>query len=193
MVADVSANFGSITAQTFEDYLDVLERLHIVCDLDAWCPAIRSKSAIRSGRKREVVDPSVVVGALGLSPEYFYTDLKTFGFIFETLAIRDLKVYSSNFGGNISYYHDRYGLEADAVLHLEDGRYALLEFKLGSNEIELGAKHLCEIEALVKKANETEQQMKIRLPSFKAVITGGQYGYRRADGVYVIPIGCLKD
>ena len=193
MVADVSANFGSITVQTFEDYLDVLKRLHIVCDLDAWCPAIRSKSAIRSGRKREVVDPSIVVGALGLSPEYFYTDLKTFGFIFETLAIRDLKVYSSNFGGNISYYHDRYGLEADAVLHLEDGRYALLEFKLGGNEIELGAKHLCEIEALVKKANETEQQMKIRLPSFKAVITGGQYGYRRADGVYVIPIGCLKD
>lgn len=193
MIADVSANFNSVSAVTFEDYVDVLERLYIVCDVEAWSPSIRSKSAIRSSRKREMVDPSIAVASLGLSPEFFYSDLKTFGFIFETLVIRDLKAYSCKFDGKVSYYRDRYGLEADAVLHLEDGRYGLLEIKLGSNEIEMGAKHLCEIESLVKKANETEKQMKIMPPSFKAVITGGQYGYRRKDGVYVIPIGCLKD
>lgn len=193
MIADVSANFNSVSAVTFEDYVDVLERLYVVCDVEAWSPSIRSKSAIRSSRKREMVDPSIAVASLGLSPEFFFSDLKTFGFIFETLVIRDLKAYSCKFDGRVSYYRDRYGLEADAVLHLEDGRYGLLEIKLGSNEVEKGAKHLCEIESLVKKANETEKQMKIMPPSFKAVITGGQYGYRREDGVYVIPIGCLKD
>lgn len=193
MIADVSANFNSISAVTFEDYVDVLERLYVVCDVEAWSPSIRSKSAIRSSRKREMVDPSIAVASLGLSPEFFFSDLKTFGFIFETLVIRDLKAYSRKFDGRVSYYRDRYGLEADAVLHLEDGRYGLLEIKLGSNEVEMGARHLCEIESLVKKANETEKQVKIASPSFKAVITGGQYGYRRKDGVYVIPIGCLKD
>ena len=93
----------------------------------------------------------------------------------------------------MSYYHDRYGLEADGVLHLDDGRYALLEFKLGSREIEEGASHLCEIESLIKEHNETEKQVPIRLPDLKIVVTGTQYGYRRPDGVYVIPIGCLKD
>lgn len=193
MIADVSANFNSLSAVTFEDYADILQRLYIVSDVAAWSPAIRSKSAIRSGHKREVVDPSIAVASLGLSPEYFFSDLKTFGFIFETLVIRDLKAYSSKFAGRVSYYHDRYGLEADAVLHLEDGRYGLFEIKLGSHEIEAGARHLTEIESLVREANEREEQAKIRPPSFKAVITGGQYGYRREDGVYVLPIGCLKD
>ena len=95
--------------------------------------------------------------------------------------------------GEMSYYHDRYGLEADGVLHLKDGRYALLEFKLGSSEIDEGAKHLCEIERLIKEYNQKEKQMPLRLPDLKIVITGTQYGYRREDGVFVIPIGCLKD
>ena len=95
--------------------------------------------------------------------------------------------------GRMSYYHDRYGLEADGVLHLDDGRYALLEFKLGSRDIEEGANHLCEIEMLIRQHNEKEKQVPIRLPDLKIVITGTQYGYRRNDGVYVIPIGCLRD
>lgn len=189
---DVKANYD-VSDQTIYDYIDALERLYIIDDIDAWCPAIRSKTVIRVSKKRNLIDPSIAVAALGLSPDYFNTDFKTLGFLFESLCIRDLKIYSSSFDGAMSYYRDRYGLEADGVLHLNDGRYALLEFKLGSKEIDEGAKHLCEIEKLVKEYNEKEQQCKLRLPDLKIVVTGTQYGYRRPDGVFVIPIGCLKD
>lgn len=182
-----------MSENTFKDYLSALEKLYIITDIDAWCPAIRSQSAIRASKKRNFIDPSIAVAALGLSPEYFNLDFKTLGFLFECLCIRDLKIYSSKYGGRVSYYHDRYGLEADCVLHLEDGRYAIIEFKLGGSGIEEGAKHLCEIERLVKEFNEKEKQCKLRLPDLKIVITGGEYGYKRKDGVLVIPIGCLKD
>lgn len=189
---DVKANFD-VTDVTLYDYLHALEKLYIVEDIDAWCPAIRSKTVIRASKKRNLIDPSIAVAALGLSPDYFNTDFKTLGFLFESLCIRDLKIYSSAFDGAMSYYHDRLGLEADGVLHLNDGRYALLEFKLGSNEIDAGAKHLIEIENLVKEYNSKESQCPLRLPDLKIVITGTQYGYKRDDGVLVIPIGCLKN
>mgnify|MGYP002515425700 CR=1 FL=1 len=189
---DASSTTG-MTSPTYYDYLQALEKLFIVEDIPAWCPAIRSKEAIRAGVKRNLVDPSIAVAALGVAPEFFNTDFKTLGFLFESLCIRDLKVYSSKMNGEISYYHDRYGLEADGVLHLKDGRYALLEFKLGTDEINDAATHLCEIERLVKKYNEKEKQCPLRLPDLKVVVTGSQYGYQREDGVFVIPIGCLKD
>ena len=189
---DVKANFD-VSDPTLYEYIHALEKLYIIDDIDAWCPAIRSKSSIRSSKKKNLIDPSIAVAALGLSPEYFNTDFKTLGFLFESLCIRDLKIYSSAFDGSMSYYHDRYGLEADGVLHLNDGRYALLEFKLGAKEIELGAAHLLKIENLIKKYNEKEKQCPLRLPNLKIVITGTQYGYKRDDGVFVIPIGCLKD
>ena len=192
ILGDVKANFP-VSDTTLYEYIGALERLYIIEDIEAWCPAIRSKSAIRSGRKRNLTDPSVAVAAMGLSPDYFNTDFKTLGFLFESLCIRDLKVYSSAMDGMLSYYHDRYGLEADGVLHLNDGRYALLEFKLGGREIEEGAKHLTEIEKLIRTYNEKKKQCPLRLPDLKIVITGGQYGYRREDGVLVIPIGCLKN
>ncbi len=192
ILKDASANSG-ISESTFKDYYDALERLNIIQDIDAWCPAIRSKSAIRSGKKRNLVDPSIAVAALGISPKYFNTDFKTLGFLFESLCIRDLKVYSSKHSGTISYYHDRYGLEADCVLHLEDGRYALIEFKLGEHDVNEGAKHLCEIERLLKEYNQVEKQVPLRLPDLKIIITASEYGYKRNDGVLVIPIGCLKD
>ena len=184
---------GSITDKTLEDYLDVLNRLYVIDDVDAWCPAIRSRTAIRSSKKVEFIDPSLAIAGLGVKPEFFETDLKTFGFVFESMVIRDLRIYSSNMGGRVSYYRDRYGLEADAVLHLEDGRYALIEIKLGQHEIDDGAKHLNEIERLVREYNKKETQVPLRLPDLKIVITGTQYGYKREDGVLVIPIGCLKD
>ena len=106
--------------------------------------------------------------------------------------MRDLKVYSSANGGRLSYYRDRFNLEADAVLHLEDGRYALIEFKLGQSEIEEGAHHLCKIERLITEYNKKEVQVPLRLPDLKIIITGTKYGYVRPDGVYVIPIGCLS-
>ena len=142
---------------------------------------------MRSGRKREFVDPSIAVAALGGSPKLYSLDLKTFGFIFETLCIRDLKVYSQALDGEISYYHDNLGLEADCVLHLNDGRYALIEFKLGSMEIEDGAANLNKLEALIIKSDN------LRKPDLKIIITGTKYGYKRNDNVFVIPIGCLKN
>ncbi len=192
IIGDVKANYD-ISDPTVYDYIHALEKLFIIEDVEAWCPAIRSKSSIRSSNKRNLIDPSIAVAALGLSPEYFNTDFKTLGFLFESLCIRDLKIYSAAMDGAMSYYHDRYDLEADGVLHLNDGRYALLEFKLGTKEIEEGAKHLIEIEELIRQYNEKEKQCPLRLPDLKIVVTGSQYGYKREDGIYVIPIGCLKD
>lgn len=192
ILRDIRAN-TDIGETTFYEYVAALKKLFVIQDIEAWCPAIRSKSSIQSGNKREFVDPSLVVSALGVEPDYFNLDLKTFGFIFETLCIRDLKIYSNALGGRVSYYRDRYGLEADCVLHLRDGKYALIEFKLGSSEIDECAKHLNEIEKLVEEYNKTEKQCLLRAPDLKIVITGTQYGYKRPDGVYVVPIGCLRD
>lgn len=192
ILSDVNATCD-MSRQTLYDYLSSLERLMIVEDVDAWSPSIRSKTAIRSSKKKNLVDPSIAAAALGVSPEYFSRDYRTLGFLFESLCIRDLKIYSSLHGGMVSYYHDRTGLEADAVLHLEDGRYALIEFKLGQSEIDKGADNLLKIENLIRKHNEDECKSKIRMPDLKLIITGTRYGYRRSDGVFVIPIGCLKD
>ncbi len=190
LLADVRANYD-IGETAYEEYVAALENPRIITDLPAWSPSIRSKTSLRSSVKRNIVDPSIAVAALGLSPEYFNTDFKTLGFLFESLCIRDLKVYSSALGGRMSYYRDRYGLEADGVLHLADGRYALIEFKLGAHEIDDGARHLCKIESLVRKHNEREAQVPLRLPDLKLVVTGTQYGYRREDGVLVVPLACL--
>lgn len=188
-----ATNSTEISMKTFESYVDALRNLHIIDDVDAWCPVIRSKTAIRSSVKRNLCDPSLAVAALGISPEYFDRDFKTLGFLFESLVIRDLRVYSSVHNGRISYYRDRYGLKADCVLHLENGRYALIEIKLGASEIDKAAKHLLEIERLVIEKNKTEPQMQLPPPTLKIVITGTEYGYIREDGVLVVPIGCLKD
>ena len=192
IIDDAAANTG-LTENTYYDYVQVLEKLFIIDDVNAWCPTIRSKTAIRASVKKNIVDPSIAVAALGIGPAFFDMDFKTLGFLFESLCIRDLKIYSSEKGGEVSYYHDRYGLEADAVLHLEDGRYALIEIKLGQHDIDEGAKHLCEIEKLIIKHNEKEKQVPLRLPNLKIVLTGTEFGYRRDDGVLVIPIGCLKN
>jgi len=190
---DVAANADSMTSATMDAYLNALGKLFIIEDIDAWCPAIRSATTIRAGKKRGFTDPSIPVAALGLTPEYFQTDLKTFGFIFECLCIRDLKVYSQALGGKLSYYHDRYDLEADAVLHSGDGRFALIEFKLGDREIEDGARHLLQITELIKKYNKKESQAPLREPDLLMVITGGEMAYTRKDGIKVVPIGTLRD
>ena len=182
-----------MTKPTYYDYVQALESLYIIEDIPAWCPSIRSKESIRASNKRNLIDPSIAVAALGITPEYFNNDFRTLGFLFESLCIRDLKIYSSIMDGKISYYHDRYGLEADGVLHLKNGKYALLEFKLGTKEIDEGARHLIEIERLIKEHNKKEKQCPLALPDLKIVITGSQYGYKREDGVFVIPIGCLKN
>ena len=190
---DVIATMESLSPTTLDSYLNALRRLFVVEDADAWSPAIRSATAVRAGKKRELADPSIAAAALGLSPAAFATDLKTFGFFFENLAIRDLRVYSSALDGTVSHYRDRYGLEADAVLHLEDGRYALVEVKLGGRKIEEGAAHLVELRNRVRKYNENERQVPLREPDLLLVLTGTDMAYTRPDGVKVVPIGCLRD
>lgn len=192
VLQDVCSNYSDITMPTLNSYISALERLYVIEDIPAWCPAIRSATTIRSSKKKEFTDPSIAVAALGLSPQILLQDLNTFGFIFETLCIRDLKVYSAIADGHVSYYRDRYGLEADCVLHLADGRYALIEFKLGSREIEEGANHLLEIKRLIQKAN-AEKKAHLREPDLMIVITGGEMAYTRPDGVKIIPIGTLRD
>lgn len=193
MLLDVSEEMEGVTMPTFDDYVSALEKLYVIDDIDAWSPAIRSKTVIRTSRKRCFVDPSIAVAALGVSPERLELDLNTFGFIFECLCFRDLRVYSQSLGGKLSYYHDRYGLEADAVLHLDDGRYALIECKLGSREIEAGANHLLQIKQLIKEKNDSEKQTRLREPDLLIILTGGEIAYTREDGVKIIPIGCLRD
>lgn len=194
MLADVvSSEEIECSMDTFSDYVNALERLFVIQDIDAWCPAIRSKTIIRSSSKRGFCDPSIAVALLGLTPDALTMQLKTFGFIFEQMCVRDLKAYTQGLYSHVSYYHDRYGLEADFVLHLEDGRYALIECKLGSHEIEEGAKHLLELKKLIREHNEKEQQMPIREPDLLMILTGGKMAYTRPDGVKIIPLGCLKD
>ncbi len=184
-----SSGIGS--ENTLDDYISVLELMFIIDDLRGWKPPVRVASGIRSGPKRYLADPSLAVAALGLSSDELGFDMDVLVSIFECLAIRDLRVYSSVLGGELSYYHDRNGLEADAVLHLDDGRYALIEFKLGSSLVEQGRRSLNELEEKIRRANEEDPRNSIGLPAFKMVVTGTEYGYRCPDGVYVVPIGCL--
>lgn len=193
ILSDVTAAGDiDISINTLDDYIVALEKLFVIQDIDAWCPAIRSKTALRSAPKRCFTDPSIAVASMGIHAEALETQLKTFGFIFEQMCIRDLKAYTADFNSNISYYRDRYGLEADLVLHLEDGRYALIECKLGSREIEEGAEHLLEIKRLVREYNKGEKQVPLREPDLLIVLTGGRMAYTRPDGVKVIPLSCLK-
>lgn len=193
ILADVTAAEDiDISMDTLNSYIGALEKLFVIQDIDAWCPAIRSKSAIRSAPKRGFCDPSVAAAALNVSPKGLETQLKTFGFIFEQMCIRDLKVYTADFNSRVSHYHDRYGLEADLVLHLDDERYALIECKLGSKEIEMGAEHLKEIHRLIIEHNKSEKQVPLREPDLKIILTGGPIAYKRNDGVYIIPLSALK-
>lgn len=194
MLDDVTASENiSCSRTTFEDYVAALERLFVIQDVAAWCPAIRSKSAIRSGLKRGFCDPSIAVALLQQTPESMCTQLKTFGFVFEQMCIRDLKAYTNDFFSYVGYYHDRFGLESDMVVHLGDGRYALAECKLGSHEINEGAGHLIQLRNLIREHNASEPQAIIREPDLMMVLTGGKMAYRREDGVCVIPLACLKD
>ena len=184
IIEDIRANDLTFSDSTFYDYINALQKLYIIEDVPAWTPAIRSKTAVRSRLKHEFSDPSLVVAALGLSPDLLLKDLPFMGFVFETLCIRDLRVYSQSMGGTISYYHDRYDLECDCVLHLRDGRYALIECKMGGSGIDEGAAHLLQIKGLIEKHN-------MRPPSFLMVLTASDLAYERPDGVKVVPIGCL--
>ena len=186
IIDDINANFMDISRPTYYSYVDALKKLFVIEDNRGWSPNIKSKSAIRSGNKKVFIDPSIAVAALNANPKSMENDLETFEFIFENLCIRDLSVYTNSHGGKVSYYHDKSDLEIDCVVHLRDGRYALIECKLGSERINEGAQNLLKIKALIEKNKKLDN------PTFLAVLTGGKYAYTRPDGVKVIPIGCLK-
>ena len=189
IVADMMTNDeNEIGIKTAGSYLDALRKIFVIEDSEAWNPNLRSKTAIRTANTRYFIDPSIGTAVLGLGPKDLINDLNTMGLFFETLCVRDLRIFADALDGQGFHYRDKSGLECDAVIHLRNGRYGLVEIKLGGDRlINEGASNLL---ALVDKINTD----KMKEPSFLMVLTGtGDFAYRRKDGVYVVPIGCLKD
>lgn len=187
--ADMQANdVDSLDEDTVMSYVNALKKIFVIEDMPAWNPNLRSKTAIRSSDTRYYIDSSIAVAALGLGPNDLMNDLETFGLLFETMCIRDLRVYADASGGSVYHYRDKSGLECDAVIHLRNGSYGLVEIKIGGeNAIEHGALTL----KILASKIDTD---KMKAPAFLLVLTAvGDYAYRREDGVYVVPIGCLRD
>lgn len=178
---------GSTTEATITSYMKALEKIFVIENMPAWNPNLRSKAAIRTSDTRYFVDPSVSAAALRLGPSDLIADLNTFGLLFETLAVRDLRVYADALDGDVFHYRDKNGLECDAVLHLRNGHYGLIEVKIGGEKwIEQGAENLLSLSKII----DTEKMYE---PSFMMVLTAvGDFAYRRKDGIYVVPITCLK-
>ena len=197
--ADVQANID-VSSKTFNSYVDALQRLFIIKDIDAWTPQIRFKTAIRSSKKHIFIDPSLAVAALGLSPEYFYNDMDLFGHIFENLVIRDLLAYAEVHGATVKHYRDDNGLEIDAIYQLADGRYALIEIKNSLARLEEAEKNLTKFKDLIVKHNEVALENKkhpgviYREPSAMVLICANQdYAFTTKSGIKIVPVGCLKD
>ena len=187
--ADLMANEAdTLSEDTIASYCKALKQIFVVEDSEAWNPNLRSKSAIRTSDTRYFTDPSIATAALGVGPNDLINDLNTFGLLFETMAVRDLRVYAEALNGKVYHFRDRNGLECDAVVHLRDGRYGLVEVKLG------GDKLIKEGVDALNLLTEKIDPEKMKMPSFKMILIGvGSYAYRREDGIYVVPIGCLKD
>lgn len=186
---DISANESdNIDTDTVSSYINALKRIFVIEEMEAWNPNLRSKTAIRTSNTRYYIDPSIAAAALGLGPQDILSDLRTFGLLFETMCIRDLRVFADVLNGNVYHFRDKTDLECDAVIHLRNGSYGLIEIKLGGESlIEEGVTTL-------KKLNGKLDTSKMKKPSFLMILTGiGNYAYRRPDGIYVVPIGCLKD
>ncbi|MBG9986221.1 ATP-binding protein [Facklamia sp. DSM 111018] len=183
---DVINNFDSINRKTVGEYLEALQKIFVIEDLKAWSPKLRSKTVISTSSTRHFVDPAIAAYFLDANPEDLINDLETMGLLFESLVVRDLRIYTETLGGRVFHYRDHSGQEADAILHFKNGQWAAIEVKLGNKAIEEGA------ESLKKLANKIDQDS-MNPPTFLAVITASGYGYKREDGVYVIPIGCLRN
>ncbi|MCM1490389.1 MAG: DUF4143 domain-containing protein [Muribaculum sp.] len=185
ILADITARDSrSISNKTFEEYADVLKDLFIIEDMEAWNPNLRSKTVVRSTPTHHFVDSSIAAQALGASPADMMTDLNTFGLLFEDMAVRDLRIYAQTVNGNVLHYRDSRGLECDTIVHLKDGRWAPIEIKLGGeNLIEEGASNLIRLKSDIAEKHQ---------PSFMMILTATGPAYRRDDGIYVVPINCLK-
>ena len=183
---DIRANHSTISDKTLNGYLNVLRRIFVIEDIIAWQPSLRSKTAIRTTNKRQFVDPSIATAVMQTNEKEILRDFETFGFLFESLCTRDIRIYTQALNGDVFHYRDKSGLEADLIIKLFDGRWAAIEVKLGNKQIEEAAKNLIK---LSQKVNVE----KMNPPSFLMVLTGGNVAYKRPDGVLVVPISCLKD
>jgi predicted AAA+ superfamily ATPase len=183
---DIAADEETISEKTIFAYLNALRRIFVIEDLPAWNPAMRSKTALRAAPKRHFVDPSIAAAVLRANADSLLQDFNTFGLLFESLCVRDLRVYAQSIDGEVFHYRDKNGLEADAIVHLRDGRWGAVEVKMGVQEIEKAAKNL-------KKLREKINIDKMKEPSFLMVLTAGELSYQRDDGVYIVPIGCLRN
>ncbi len=189
IAGDILANdSASINEDTVHTYIDALKKIFVIEDMRAWNPNLRSKSAIRTSDTRYYVDPSIAVASLGVGPDDLINDLNTYGLFFETLCVRDLRVFAQSLDGSVYHYKDNTGLECDAVVHLRNGKYGLIEIKIGGETL------INEGAANLKKLADKIDTTKMKTPSFLMVLTGvGQYAYKREDGVLVVPIGCLRN
>ena len=186
ILKDIEGSEIGMSLPTLDVYMNALRRIFVIEDQPAWSPSMRSKSALRTSSKRHFTDPSIATAVLRTSPKGLLDDFNTFGFLFESLCTRDMRIYAQANDGEVAHYRDRNGLEADMIVTLNDGRWAAVEVKLGNKQIEEAAAHLLE---LAKKVDDE----KMGKPSFLMVLTGGEFAYQRNDGVLVVPIGCLKD
>ena len=187
--ADLLANESDgISESTIASYMKTLKEIFVIEDSEAWNPNLRSKTAIRTSDTRYFTDPSIATAALGIGPNDLINDLNTFGLMFETLCVRDLRTYAEALYGNVYHYRDKNGLECDAVVHLRNGSYGLIEIKLGGDDLIKEG-----VESLTKLSSKIDTT-RMKAPSFLMVLIGvGTYAYRREDGIYVVPVGCLKD
>jgi predicted AAA+ superfamily ATPase len=184
LAADAGGADGPLDGRTVSDYLQALERLMVIEDQPAWAPHLRSRARLRKAPKRHFVDPSLALAATGASAERLLEDFEWFGQVFKSLVIRDLRVLSQPLEGEVLHYRDDYGIEVDAIVHLRDGRWGAIEIKLGEGQVEAAATTL-------KRFAEQIDSQRSGSPVFLAVICGKGYGYRRADGVFVVPVGAL--
>jgi predicted AAA+ superfamily ATPase len=182
---DVEATETSISDKTVSTYYNALRRIFVVEPMPAWSPSLRSRTAIRTSPKHHFVDPSIATAVMRINADGILRDFEYFGFLFESLCARDIRVYAQHNDGDVFHYRDKSGLEADLLVQLRDGRWGAIEVKLGNKQIEEAA------ENLLKLKNKIDTD-KMREPSFLMVLTGGQFAYCRKDGVLVVPIGCLK-
>ncbi|MDR3305701.1 MAG: DUF4143 domain-containing protein [Clostridiales Family XIII bacterium] len=183
---DLIANDEALSQSTVDQYITALKKIYVIADLPAWSAKLRSKTAVRMTAKRHFADPSIATASLRATPKRLLSDFNTFGFLFESLCIRDLRIYADSIDGAVYHYRDKSGLEIDAIIQLADGRWGAAEVKMGASEIESAAENLLKLTKIV----DTE---KMNEPSFLMVLTGTEYAFQLKNGVWVVPLGCLKN
>lgn len=183
---DIEATDISISDKTISTYINALRRIFVVEDINAWSPSLRSKTAIRTSEKRHFVDPSLATAVMRINPEGVLADFEYFGLLFESLCTRDIRIYAQANDADVFHYRDKTGLEADLIIRQRNGKWAAIEIKLGNKQIEEAAQNLLTLRAKI-------DEEKMGKDAFLMIVTGGQYAYQRNDGIWVVPIGCLRD